>query len=238
MKTFGIIFLAVGGLLFCTQAYGVMYLARPYDPNMARWLARDPVGERGGENLYCFVGNTPTSQVDSYGRNAYVVNGGGYSGHTSFVVDDPSGGVVAYHFYAEHHRGDAPWYMQDIGLFYDGVNIWSEYADSFEHYLAKEANVYGIVSIWGVGVGTQDDDARAIQRMDQVVKDQEGYYSLLWGSECHRYSWGWLNDYTWGGRDVPTSQIQGLKPLYINGQLITPPGFFTLTPALSGPQFP
>ena len=67
-KSFAMISLAVGGLLSYTQAYGVMYLARPYDPNMARWLTRDPFGERGGENLYCFVGNNAIGNVDYFGQ--------------------------------------------------------------------------------------------------------------------------------------------------------------------------
>ncbi len=189
-------------------------------------------------NLYGYVDNIPINKVDSYGRNAYVVNAGGYGGHTSFVVDSPTGGVVAYHFFAEHHGGDAPWYKQDMGLFYDGVHIWPQYAESLEDYLGNEGKIYGGLSVLGVAVGTQDDDAAAIQRMQQEIDDQEGYYSLLEGSECHRHSWDWFYDYSWGGRDVSTAQIQGLTLPVINGQLISPPDHFTLTPAFSMPQFP
>jgi RHS repeat-associated protein len=84
--------LAVGVLISSTQAYAVMYKARPYEPNMARWLTRDPIGEPGGSvlngfsgpgadpsegtrsseeisgpNLYCFVGNNPLNAIDPLG---------------------------------------------------------------------------------------------------------------------------------------------------------------------------
>src|SRR5437667_11089912 len=38
----------------------VYYLYRYYEPNLQRWLNRDPLGERGGRNLYALVGNRPT----------------------------------------------------------------------------------------------------------------------------------------------------------------------------------
>jgi RHS repeat-associated protein len=67
MKMLRITFFAAAALVCSTQAYAVIYLARPYEPNMARWLTRDPIGERGGPNLYCFVANSPVSSVDPLG---------------------------------------------------------------------------------------------------------------------------------------------------------------------------
>ncbi len=43
------------------------YGYRWYAPNLQRWLNRDPIGERGGLNLYAFVGNTATDQPDPFG---------------------------------------------------------------------------------------------------------------------------------------------------------------------------
>jgi len=45
----------------------IYYLYRFYDPNLQRWVNRDPVEELGGINLYGFVGNQPISTVDNYG---------------------------------------------------------------------------------------------------------------------------------------------------------------------------
>lgn len=36
-------------------------------PSIGRWLSRDPIAERGGINLYGYVGNTPTSHTDRLG---------------------------------------------------------------------------------------------------------------------------------------------------------------------------
>lgn len=48
------------------------YLYRFYDPNVQRWMNRDPLGVRGGYNLYEFVGNRPNSAFDPKGLTIYV----------------------------------------------------------------------------------------------------------------------------------------------------------------------
>jgi RHS repeat-associated protein len=45
----------------------VYYLYRIYDPNVQRWLNRDPIEERGGRNLYRFAINRPSDVVDKFG---------------------------------------------------------------------------------------------------------------------------------------------------------------------------
>jgi RHS repeat-associated protein len=49
---------------------------RAYDPRLGRWLSRDPIGERGGINLYGYVGNNPINWVDPLGLETAVVIGG------------------------------------------------------------------------------------------------------------------------------------------------------------------
>jgi RHS repeat-associated protein len=46
------------------------YLYRYYDPLTGRWPSRDPIEERGGINLYGFIGNDGVNQVDVLGNNA------------------------------------------------------------------------------------------------------------------------------------------------------------------------
>jgi uncharacterized protein RhaS with RHS repeats len=48
------------------------YGFRFYDPNLQRWLNRDPLAERGGINLYTMVGNNPITQIDAEGREIFT----------------------------------------------------------------------------------------------------------------------------------------------------------------------
>ncbi|MDB6016692.1 MAG: putative rhs-related protein [Pedosphaera sp.] len=50
------------------------YLYRFYDPNIQRWVNRDPIQENGGINQYQFVFNEPIERVDLYGLSAADVD--------------------------------------------------------------------------------------------------------------------------------------------------------------------
>lgn len=43
------------------------YAYRYYDPNLGRWISRDPIEESGGLNLYGFVGNDGVTNIDFLG---------------------------------------------------------------------------------------------------------------------------------------------------------------------------
>jgi RHS repeat-associated protein len=45
---------------------------RAYDPNLARWISRDPIGEDGGLNVYDFVQNNPVNYLDPDGSRTFV----------------------------------------------------------------------------------------------------------------------------------------------------------------------
>ena len=47
----------------------VYYNYRHYEPVTGRWMSRDPIEEKGGENLYIACNNDLRSQVDCLGRN-------------------------------------------------------------------------------------------------------------------------------------------------------------------------
>ena len=42
-------------------------LHRGYDARLGRWLSRDPIGEGGGLNLYGYIGQNPTREIDQLG---------------------------------------------------------------------------------------------------------------------------------------------------------------------------
>ena len=46
------------------------YGFRHTDPKTGRWLSRDPIGERGGVNLYGFVGNDGLNRFDALGNES------------------------------------------------------------------------------------------------------------------------------------------------------------------------
>jgi RHS repeat-associated protein len=63
---------------FSTKDYdpraGLYYYGfRWYDPNLQRFINRDPIGEAGGINLYQFVRNNPINAVDRNGLDYYAV---------------------------------------------------------------------------------------------------------------------------------------------------------------------
>lgn len=45
---------------------------RAYDANIGRWVSRDPIGEKGGINLYTYVWNNPVNYIDPFGLEAAV----------------------------------------------------------------------------------------------------------------------------------------------------------------------
>ena len=53
--------------------YGYRY----YTPELGRWLSRDPIGERGGQNLVGMVANSPLAAVDSFGLRDFHQGRGG-----------------------------------------------------------------------------------------------------------------------------------------------------------------
>jgi len=53
---------------------GVKYLFRDYDAHTGRWPNRDPIGERGGANLYGFIYNDGVNNVDGLGLAGQPAN--------------------------------------------------------------------------------------------------------------------------------------------------------------------
>ncbi len=55
----------------------IQFQHRWYDSNLGRWMSRDPIGVRGGVNVYEYVGNRPNVFTDAtgyYGTSDFVIN--------------------------------------------------------------------------------------------------------------------------------------------------------------------
>lgn len=63
----------IGAVLLTWLAFAQLAQAF-YNPSSGKWLSRDPMGERGGINLYGFVNNEPSSQFDRDGRQSSMDN--------------------------------------------------------------------------------------------------------------------------------------------------------------------
>lgn len=58
---------AFTGHLFDRPTGLSLTLYRGYDPNLGRWLSKDPIGLRGGLNLYGYVNDDPLNGIDPDG---------------------------------------------------------------------------------------------------------------------------------------------------------------------------
>lgn len=81
------------------------YGYRCYDPVTGRWPSRDPIGERGGLNLYGFVGNSPNNSIDRLGLS-------GAETLSAIIGVDPAGGGEldpCTEHNGQSSRVDTPW---------------------------------------------------------------------------------------------------------------------------------
>lgn len=86
---------------FVDEESGLSYYGyRFYSPRHGRWLSRDPIGERGGMNLYGFTRNAPVFLVDADGRIIPVLVGIGVATAIGAIYgaltnpDDPMYGAL------------------------------------------------------------------------------------------------------------------------------------------------
>ncbi|HQK02448.1 MAG TPA: RHS repeat-associated core domain-containing protein [Verrucomicrobiota bacterium] len=188
----------------------IYYGYRYYNPSTGRWPNRDPIGERGGMNLYGFVGNSPLNRVDRLGLDAAIINHGGYTGHTSFIIVQSDGSVTAYHFYAKSHQtGRCCELGSLLSVCCDKVSVWQESAKSLQDYMASQEKLGGGAKIVAYAFGTSLDDQLSLEDLNEQDKADAGIYSLALGVECHKKSWDWFNEYLEGGQQIHPTLLPG-----------------------------
>ncbi|MFD2159809.1 RHS repeat domain-containing protein, partial [Rubritalea tangerina] len=112
------------------------YKYRHYNPTLGRWLSRDPIEERGGINLYGFVGNGSISRFDMLGLFFW---GGECKGRLDFGYFEN----VEVNYYLTLNNPDNEKYSIYLG-WGDVVDILPGFSDDLVELLAKNwANVGG-----------------------------------------------------------------------------------------------
>jgi hypothetical protein len=170
-----------------------------------------------GVHKYLYAEDNPVNLDDPSGKDAMIIQQWGWSGHTCFVITDPKGGVMAFHYFAKGHKQGSNWFQSSQGLIYDKEDIWQDGPyPSFGAFLDKLASetsgsplspLYNdglgySVEVLAYAYGTSSDDQRVFDELSHEV-DQSlyGYYSFGLGNECVRASWDWFHGYA--GDDAP-----------------------------------
>ena len=78
----------IHGFTLVIVCFATLQVHAYFDPHVGRFASRDPIQERGGVNLYDFVGNAPVIFIDPYGLALYAFDGTGatYETHTHIAI--------------------------------------------------------------------------------------------------------------------------------------------------------
>jgi RHS repeat-associated protein len=88
---------------------------RVYNPYLGRWINRDPIREKGGINLYGYVGNDPVNEIDPQGLDA-----GAAGRDASFWHDESDGSIKGCD--GSYLKFGAAWQKDIIGTIFGGIH--------------------------------------------------------------------------------------------------------------------
>jgi len=166
---------------YLDEETGLSYYGfRFYDPRIGRWLSRDPIGERGGMNLYGFVGNNAVNNIDPLGL--------------AFLQVTPAElfAQIGFHWIAPN--GEAPFEKiesQRWGYYLKNhQNVKSEAKQVLTlktlEYLNKPSGSNGkLHSKTRVGI---NESVLTIASINDVDYELEGNYVVVGNNCCVRYS--------------------------------------------------
>lgn len=94
---------------------------RFYNADLHRWLNRDPLGEKGGINLYGYVSNNPSGLIDPCGLDVYhlILCGPPFdalplAGHELIIVGNPKDGYTILEPFGGFFTTNATWQADEV----------------------------------------------------------------------------------------------------------------------------
>ena len=141
---------------------------RAYDPDLGRWLSRDPIGESGGLNLYGYVANGPTGDIDPLGHDVIVLLASKavwWQGHIATLIGNNETG---WYYYSRNGYDRSPW------LFGPG-DFSRDYFRAFEDFKSSD---YSAQYDYAYQIKTgADRDAAMIEYAEEHYNER--YHSII-----------------------------------------------------------
>lgn len=176
-----------------------------YNPRTGRWMSRDPIGEKGGRNLYGFVGNSPLSKVDPFGLAEQITGdvkaswyeldwwvGNALLGALEAIVvpPGPQGNMIKGFAASEQHalrKGNNAIKAKQCRAVFILVEVAPTSkttfpkAGEYEYYQDPEPLIYPIVSSQSAGLGRQRGSHSIVDRQaSRTIPDIPYPHSALW----------------------------------------------------------
>jgi len=108
-------FTYIGRFGVMAEGNGLYFMGtRFYDPEVGRFINKDPIGYDGGNNLYAYTENNPVNWIDPLGFDGIYVSYRGYPvntgygfnlplGHGAVIAVDPQTGTTMYFEYGRYN---------------------------------------------------------------------------------------------------------------------------------------
>jgi len=145
---------------------------RAYDPDLGRWFSRDPIGERGGINIYRYAAATPISAVDRNGLDVIVlfasqaVNTFGFpQGHIATLVGSNESG---WYYHSRNGYDRSP-------LFFGAGDFTRDYFHTFQEFKNSDSAAQ-YDQAYHIKTGT-DRDAAMIEYGEEHYNER--YHSII-----------------------------------------------------------
>ena len=139
------------------------YGYRFYDPNLQRWLNRDPSGSKDGPNLFAFVHNGPINAFDTWGLEDFsfstiwlCANRYGFG----YVPSEVAARIVGPNFYTDYAQGKFEYNC----ITADSSRVLSEMVDYVNRRVKAEQDAQTLEGYEPPGVkglGASDEEVKA-----------------------------------------------------------------------------